>query len=191
MSQFTLEGYCKIQPLNLLLLLLDLLFSLMELSIPWCPFLNSPAIQFLKVMTIWRISMRMEKGNRMTCWMRLIMSMKEVEVKMQRMVLTGCLRMMKSQLKIPTMFSALHLTAGNCCTYLHDIFVSILYLWNMMDNGPQTRSTMKLFTTCIASAIHMAYRRFGVTCGHAGTHQKCGISGHNQHSHIFHVSEQP
>ena len=109
---------------------------------------------------------------------------------MQKMVLTGCLKLMRSHPKIQATSFVLPLTASSFSIYLQNISASTPFLQNVMESGQKKKFTGKQYMICITSVTHMAFVRFGAICGHAGTPQKCGIFGHDQYLHTFHACGQ-
>jgi len=110
---------------------------------------------------------------------------------MLKMVLTGCLKEKRSNQMIQIMFFALHLMENKFFICSQNIFVSILSLLNVMENGLLNKYTGMQCMRCTASVILKVLEKYGGIYGHAGIHPKCGSFGQDQHLQFCQDSEQP
>jgi len=129
----------------------------------------------------------------MICCMRLTDFTKRLKLmnKMLKMALTGCLMLEKLLHMIhPMSFVLLHIESS-FFTFSPNITVSTHSLLSVMESGTKKKFIEMQCMTCTISAMHVALERSGDTCGHAGTHLKCGVSGRAQHHPTFHAFTQP
>jgi hypothetical protein len=83
------------------------------------------------------------------------------------------------------MFSALHPIGNKFFICSQNIFVNILFLLNVMENGLLNKYARMQYMRCITFVTFEDLEKYGDICGHAGIHQKCGSFGQDLHPQYF------